>query len=47
MKLNGKTVAEKINKKAQSFPKVKIYAGDKWHPAAHGKMKNLIVKTIV
>jgi len=45
MKLDGSTIATKINNQPRSFKNVKIFAGDDWFPAAFGKMKNLIVKT--
>merc|ERR1712013_449227 len=45
MKLDGSTIATKINNQPRSFKNVKIFAGDDWYDAAFGKMKNLIVKT--
>merc|ERR1719317_929594 len=45
MKLDGSTIATKINNQPRSFKNVKIFAGDDWYDAAFGKMKHLIVKT--
>jgi len=45
MKVNGETVVSKTNSDARAFPNVFIYGGNKWYETAHGKMKDLAIRT--
>ena len=44
--MNGETIVSKTNSDARAFPKVIIYGGNPWSESAHGKMKELAVRTI-
>ena len=46
MKLDGEYVYSRTNSEARVFPNVTIYVGDPGYEAAHGKMKNLAIRTI-
>ena len=47
MKVDGAVVAIKKNKDPQSFKKIKMFAGDNWYAAAKGRIRNLVVKTMI
>ena len=45
VKINGKSLLKMENMLANQFEAVKVYAGNPWHPALDGKIKNVKVKT--
>jgi len=47
MKVDGAVVVKKTNKDPRSFQKIQMFAGDPWYGAAKGRMRNLVVKTMI
>ena len=44
--VNGKAVLNVENTQAEVFKNVQLFAGDPWHSAANGAIKNLVYKNI-
>ena len=45
VKINGKVLGSTLNKKARTWPNVKVYGADNWYNAAQGIMRNLVIST--
>jgi len=46
MKVDGAVVVNKENKDPRSFQKMQMFAGDPWHGAANGRIRNMVVRTM-